>query len=102
MQKLHLHIGEELQGKFNLQKLNLLLTFQVNCPGCFLYALPMYKNLYEQYYEKLGFLGLSTAFEDFELNTKKNTLLLLEKGELIGETKKGISTLWNRKIFFFR
>ena len=42
-------------------------------------------------------LGLSTAFEDFELNTIANTRALLERSELVGETQRhfaeqGIST----------
>ena len=88
MQKLHLHIDKMIQGKFSPKKLNLLLVFQVNCPGCFIYALPTFNKLYEQYSEKLGFLALSTAFEDFTLNSQAHTELLVNKGEVIGETKK--------------
>ena len=38
----------------------------------------------------IGFLALSTAFEDFELNTRENTTLLINKGTLVGETKKAL------------
>lgn len=65
--------------------------FQVNCPGCFMYALPMFNALLEQYEHQMGFLALSTAFEDFNLNTEQNTRLLIEKGHLIGETKKALN-----------
>ena len=33
-------------------------------------------------------MGLSTAFEDFELNTAANTQKLLDKGEMIGVTQQ--------------
>ena len=88
MKKLHLYLEEELQGKFSPKKLNLLLLFQVNCPGCFIYGIPTFNNLHEMYRDKIGFLGLSTAFEDFDLNTRYNTQALVHNSELIGETKK--------------
>lgn len=91
MQQLHIHTAEELQGKFIAKKLNLLLIFQVNCPGCFLYALPIYKSLFDKYSDDLGFLAIATAFEDFKLNTLENTLLLIEKRETVAETKKALS-----------
>lgn len=91
MRKLNLQVGEKLQEEFSPQRLNLLLVFQVNCPGCFTYALPTFNELYEKYAGELGFLALSTAFEDFELNTSNNTRLLLEKGELVGETKRALT-----------
>ena len=49
MKKIELEIGDELQGKFELKKLNLLLVFQVNCPGCFSYALPFFNKLYSEF-----------------------------------------------------
>lgn len=76
-----------LQGEFQVKELNLLLVFQVNCPGCFVYALPLAARLHDQYSDRLNVLGLSTAFEDFDLNTPDNTRRLLESGEVVGMTK---------------
>ena len=84
--KLQLRYSEVLQGEFRLERLNLLLAFQVNCPGCFLSALPLAQTLYRQ--KGLNVLALSTAFEDFELNTSQNTRLLLDKREVVGETRR--------------
>jgi AhpC/TSA family len=69
----------------------LLEVFQVNCPGCFLYALPQAINLHRRYADKgLTVLGIATAFEDFDKNTLDNLLRLVKHGEVIGET---LSTL---------
>src|SRR5689334_13018354 len=85
----NLRYSEVVQGTFTLGKLNLLLVFQVNCPGCFAYALPVALRIYEDYKNKgLTVLALSTAFEDFDLNTLGNTIRLIEKGEVVGETQK--------------
>lgn len=88
MKKLQLETAQALQGSFAIRDLNLLLVFQVNCPGCFVYALPLAAQLHQQYGQKLNVLGLSTAFEDFELNTADNTLKLLEQGSMVGVTKQ--------------
>ncbi|RZM77137.1 hypothetical protein [Leptolyngbya iicbica] len=80
-------ISEVLQGEFALRPLNLLLVFQVNCPGCFMYALPLAARLHDQYGDRVNILGLSTAFEDFDLNTADNTRRLLTTGEVVGMTK---------------
>ncbi len=90
MQKLHLHYGALLKGEFSLKELNLLFLFQVNCPGCFLYGFPMVNQLYEEFHPNISFLGISTAFEDFEWNNEVNTRLLLERQEVVGETKKAL------------
>ncbi len=82
-----LKISQVLQGDFEIRDLNLLLAFQVNCPGCFIYALPLAAKVHETYGDRLNVLGLSTAFEDFELNTAENTRRLLEAGETVGMTK---------------
>lgn len=92
MPKLHLHIAEHVQGQFSTKGLNLLLIFQVNCPGCFMYALPVFGKLYELYSDRIGFMALSTAFEDYEYNNLENTQLLLTKGTLVGETKKAFGS----------
>lgn len=87
--KFDLKYNEVLQGDFGLEDLNMILVFQVNCPGCFAYALPMAIRLNEEYRPKgLNVMALSTAFEDFDLNTVGNTLRLLETGHIVGETRK--------------
>ncbi|MGZ5076104.1 MAG: TlpA family protein disulfide reductase [Methylobacter sp.] len=65
----------------------LVEVFQVNCPGCFLYALPQAVDLHQKYSELgLTVLGVATAFEDFDKNTLENLTRLAERGEVIGET----------------
>lgn len=87
--KFDLKFSQVLQGDFQIEDLNLLLVFQVNCPGCFAYALPLAIRLHEEFRPRgLNVLGMSTAFEDFELNTVGNTLRLLESGHIVGETRK--------------
>ncbi len=67
----------------------LLEVFQVNCPGCFMYAIPDAIRIYEKYSgDGVRVLGLATAFEDFDKNTIENLRLLVETGEVIGETRK--------------
>lgn len=90
MKTLHLHYSKLLQGDFKVGSLNFLFVFQVNCPGCFFYGIPVVNQLYLDHNEYVNFLGLSTAFEDFELNTSTNTSLLLRNNLLIGETKKAM------------
>lgn len=93
MKTLELHYDNLLQGEFSQKRLNLLLVFQVNCPGCFFHALPLFNKLYADFSsENISFLGLSTAFEDFDKNTLENTRELLNSGILIGETKKHLAT----------
>lgn len=91
MKKLNLKYGELMQGNFAIGKLNFLFAFQVNCPGCFFYGIPIVNSLYEVYQNKIQFLGLSTAFEDFNFNTAENTLALVDKGTLVGETQKAFA-----------
>ena len=88
MTKFHLSTEQVLQGNFTPQFINLILIFQVNCPGCFIYALPLAAKLHEQYKDRINILGLSTAFEDFEFNTIANTQKLLQSGEMVGVTRK--------------
>ncbi|HPI79112.1 MAG: hypothetical protein M9954_09990 [Cyclobacteriaceae bacterium] len=88
MQKLDLQYGTVFNGKFSLGRLNFLFFFQVNCPGCFLHGFPLVNQLYREFHQRISFLGISTAFEDFGLNTQENTRLLLEQRGLVGETKK--------------
>ncbi len=91
MQQLVLHHHGILNGKMNLKKLNFLFVFQVNCPGCFLYGIPLVNKLFKEFGEQLSFLGISTAFEDFQYNTTENTELVVFKNQLIGETKKAFA-----------
>lgn len=70
------------------KKVVLVEVFQVNCPGCFLYALPEAIRLYKKYSDKgLVVFGIATAFEDYDKNTLANLQLLAEKAEVIGETR---------------
>lgn len=67
----------------------LLEFFQVNCPGCFIYALPQAIELYERYAPQgLVVLGIATAFEDFDKNNLANLQLLLQEQRVIGEAYK--------------
>ena len=88
MTKFHLNIQKLVQGELVLKKVNLAFVFQVNCPGCFIYGIPIINNLYQSFQHKVGFIGVATAFEDFEFNNESNLKLLLENGILTGETKK--------------
>ncbi len=70
----------------------LVEVFQVNCPGCFMYALPKAIQLHEHYQDKgLKIIGLATAFEDYDKNTLGNLQRLVESGEVIGETLKALT-----------
>jgi len=87
-----LEVNEWVQGSpVNLNDLTscvvLVEVFQVNCPGCFLYALPQAIKLHNRYESKgLSVIGVATAFEDFDKNTLENLCRLVETGEVIGET----------------
>lgn len=64
----------------------LVEVFQVNCPGCFVHALPEVLHLHQQYQQRgLRVIGLATAFEDFDKNTEANLRTLLQHGELQGD-----------------
>lgn len=88
----NIHVSKWVQGlptniDKNQGKVVLVEIFQVNCPGCFIYALPTAIELYKKYDRSdLIILGLATAFEDFDKNTLDNLELLLTSGEVIGET----------------
>lgn len=87
-----LSVSAWAQGtEVNFDKLSgqvvLVEVFQVNCPGCFLYALPQAVDLYRKYSEHgLTVLGVATAFEDFDKNNLENLTRLAESGEVVGET----------------
>ena len=86
--KLALSYIEVINGELNLEPLNLMMVFQVNCPGCFIHGFPMLKELQTHYGNKLSCLALSTAFEDFHVNSEENAKLLVNTGQLVGETLK--------------
>ncbi|WP_289661220.1 hypothetical protein [Flavobacterium panacagri] len=88
MSKFHLNIKELIQGEFIIHKVNVAFVFQVNCPGCFIYGIPIVNELYSSFNSKVGFIGVATAFEDFEYNNEASLKLLLESGTLVGETQK--------------
>ena len=90
-------VSEWIQGaptNFDQEKDHVILldVFQVNCPGCFMHAIPEAINIYNKYKDEgVRVLGLATAFEDFDKNTLDNLKLLAETGEVIGETKNALS-----------
>lgn len=64
----------------------LIEIIQVNCPGCFVHALPEVICLHESYQSQgLKVFAIATAFEDFEHNTLENLHNLLQHGQLIGD-----------------
>lgn len=93
-----LAISEWVQGQpANLGqligKVVLVKVFQVNCPGCFLHALPQAITLHHRYAgQGLVVLGIATAFEDFDKNTLENLVRLVQRGEVIGETQKVLAS----------
>jgi peroxiredoxin len=70
----------------------LIEVFQVNCPGCFMYAIPDAIRIHHKY-EKNGVkvIGLATAFEDYDKNTVENLELLLDEQQVIGDTLNGLA-----------
>ena len=87
-------VSEWVQGaptNFDQEKDHIVLleVFQVNCPGCFMHAIPEAINIYNKYKDEgVRVMGLATAFEDFDKNTLKNLELLVETGKVVGETEK--------------
>lgn len=64
----------------------LIEVFQVNCPGCFIHALPEVIRLHQSYESQgLKVFAIATAFEDFEHNTLNKLQGLLSTGELQGD-----------------
>jgi len=84
--------GTETNFDRLLGQVVLVEVFQVNCPGCFLYALPQAVDLHRKYSEHgLTILGVATAFEDFDKNNLENLTRLIENGEVVGETLRMLS-----------
>ena len=90
--KLQLHLGNTVSGDCSLKSLNLMLVFQVNCPGCLSRALPELNQLSQQFPDVNAF-AMSTAFESFNLNTEVNTRSLVECGELTLASQRYFSRL---------
>jgi hypothetical protein len=64
----------------------LIEVIQVNCPGCFIHALPEVIHLHNTYQSQgLKVFAIATAFENFEYNTLNNLERLLHHGEIIGD-----------------
>lgn len=86
-------VSEWVQGaptNFDQEKDHVILleVFQVNCPGCFMHAIPEAIEIYKKYKDEgVRVLGLATAFEDFDKNNLENLKMLAETGEVVGETK---------------
>lgn len=93
----NLSVSEWIQGApTNLEQekdhVVLVEVFQVNCPGCFMHAIPAAIDIYNKYREEgVRVLGIATAFEDFDKNTLDNLRMLAETGEVIGETRNALS-----------
>jgi len=69
----------------------LVEVFQVNCPGCFMHALPEAIQIYNKYKDEgVRVIGIATAFEDFDKNNLDNLKMLAETGQVVGETKKAL------------
>ena len=93
----NLHVAEWIQGlptniDKNIGKVVLVEVLQVNCPGCFMYAIPNAIEIYKNYSkDDVVVLGLATAFEDYDKNTIDNLRLLLSSGQVIGETLNALN-----------
>ena len=90
-------VSEWVQGaptNFDQEKDHIVLleVFQVNCPGCFMGAIPDAIKIYEKYKDDgVRVLGLATAFEDFDKNNLDNLKMLVETGQVVGETKSALA-----------
>ena len=90
-------VSEWVQGaptNFDQEKDHIVLleVFQVNCPGCFMNAIPEAIEIYNKYKDEgVRVIGLATAFEDFDKNTLDNLKMLAETGKVIGETQGALA-----------
>ena len=73
----------------------LVEVFKVNCPGCFMHALPEAIEIYNKYKDDgVRVIGIATAFEDFDKNTLDNLKMLAETGGDSRRNKKCIPNEW--------
>ena len=57
-----------------------------------MHAIPEAIKIYNKYKDDgVRVLGIATAFEDFDKNTLENLRMLVETGQVIGETKNALS-----------
>ena len=78
--------GHEPQINELVGQVVLIEVIQVNCPGCFIHALPEAIRLHETYQSQgLKVFAIATAFEHFEQNTFNNLKRILQHGELQGD-----------------
>jgi hypothetical protein len=57
-----------------------------------MHALPEAINIYNKYKDEgVRVIGIATAFEDYDKNTLDNLKMLVETGEVVGETKSALS-----------
>ena len=78
--------GHEPQINELVDQVVLIEVIQVNCPGCFIHALPEAIRLHEAYQSQgLKVFAIATAFEHFEHNTLNNLQRLLQYGEMQGD-----------------
>ncbi len=93
----NVEVSTWVQGKptnIDKEKGNVVLVevFQVNCPGCFLHAIPEAIDIYRKYSDRgLTVFGVATAFEDFDKNNLENLQKLVTTQEVIGETYHALS-----------
>jgi hypothetical protein len=70
----------------------LINVFQINCPGCFIHAIPETIEVIKKLKDTpLLVWGLATAFEDFEYNNFENLKKLVEYGEVVGKTHEALN-----------
>lgn len=67
--------------------LRLCVLIQPNCPGCIQHAIPTANNLLLSNHQNFDVYCISTAFENFDLNTFGNANKLLQ-GQLVGESQR--------------
>lgn len=90
--RFELSVQEWLGAPWTPGPVNLCLVFQVNCPGCFILAFPQAERLRLEWEPRgVRFFGLSTAFEDFELNAPEHTRTLFHGRKVVGETSKALA-----------
>ena len=93
MAKLKLNHTDFLVGSFQPKKINLIFIFQLSSPKAMLEAAPVFNDMYNQYKKEIGFVGLSTAIEDYKINTKENTIDWLVNKTVFGNVANYLDSL---------